>query len=375
MQQTFCAFVVKLISFCFQARLNEALAHVEGTLGNDEQIKPPGHEDIVLLSRLVILLESNNFLDIDTILTSLMETQELSEPPLGVLALTAYSRYLLRVHAYFPEGDVKLGAKFALSSDPLRKGKPTEKEQTCLLLKKFYESRSDAEELLKEDFPENESVAQIIKAGALLRSERFDEAIKIYTRILSSKKEYCVAYNNRGTAWEKLGNYKKAIKDYTNAIEISPHYALAMFNRATAHYDLKNYEEALRDYSDSIKFNPRFADALYNRGNVLLSLNEYSLAIESYKSALEICPNNSDIYYNRGNAYMMMNLEDLALEDWTKALDIDPHNMDAHVHRGNTLFNRQQYQEAIQHYDKLLEAFPDEESFKQFRSMSLQMLK
>ena len=44
------------------------------------------------------------------------------------------------------------------------------------------------------------------------------------------KPDYADAYNNRGIAYDKKGDYDQAISDYNRAIRIKPDYAAAYSN-------------------------------------------------------------------------------------------------------------------------------------------------
>jgi tetratricopeptide (TPR) repeat protein len=44
-----------------------------------------------------------------------------------------------------------------------------------------------------------------------------------------------LAYNNRGTAYNDIGQYQRAIKDYNEAIRLKPNDSLAYKNRGLAY--------------------------------------------------------------------------------------------------------------------------------------------
>ena len=47
------------------------------------------------------------------------------------------------------------------------------------------------------------------------------------TKTYSLDSNSAKAYNNRGVAWDKKGDYDRAISDYSKAIELKPRYAIA----------------------------------------------------------------------------------------------------------------------------------------------------
>jgi tetratricopeptide (TPR) repeat protein len=74
------------------------------------------------------------------------------------------------------------------------------------------------------------------------------------------------AYNNRGNAYYKKGQYEKTISDYNNAIEINPRFAEAYNNRAFVYFYKRDYEKAWDDVYKALnlgyKVHPGFLNAL-----------------------------------------------------------------------------------------------------------------
>jgi len=60
------------------------------------------------------------------------------------------------------------------------------------------------------------------------------------------------AYNNRGNAYYRLGEYDKAITDYTKAIDIDPNDAKAYYNRGNAYSIQSKDVEAINDFEKTI---------------------------------------------------------------------------------------------------------------------------
>ena len=128
--------------------------------------------------------------------------------------------------------------------------------------------------------------------------------ITLYDHTLKVTDNNCLIYNNRGNAYNGLGNYRQAIEDYDRAIEIKPDYAEAYYNRGIVYVPLGNYRQAIEDYSRAIEINPGYADAYYNRGNAYNGLGNYRQAIEDFSRAIEIKPDSVAAYNNRALVYL-----------------------------------------------------------------------
>ena len=59
--------------------------------------------------------------------------------------------------------------------------------------------------------------------------------------------QLALAYNDRGSVYDSLGEYQRAIQDYDQAIRLEPQDALAYANRALAYTDLGKAMEAQQD--------------------------------------------------------------------------------------------------------------------------------
>ena len=161
----------------------------------------------------------------------------------------------------------------------------------------------------------------------------YKQAIEDLNRAIEIKPSYADAYNNRGIAYKGLGNYKQAIEDLNRAIEIKPSYAQAYYNRGNAYSGLGNYRQAIEDYSRVIEIKPSYADAYNNRGNAYSGLGNYRQAIEDYGRAIEIKPSYAQAYYNRGNAYSGLGNYHQAIEDYSRAIKINPGYAEAYRNR------------------------------------------
>jgi len=56
-----------------------------------------------------------------------------------------------------------------------------------------------------------------------------------------------VTYNNRGTTYEKKGQYDQAVSDFNKTLEINLKFALAYYNRGRSYYFKKEYDKSWKD--------------------------------------------------------------------------------------------------------------------------------
>ena len=115
-------------------------------------------------------------------------------------------------------------------------------------------------------------------------------SIADYDKAIELAPDSADAYNNRGDAYDEMGEYGKAIADYSRAIELEPCYAAAYFNRAYAYGELDDYNKAIADYSKAIELNPTDAQAYYNRGLDYYNYNqgEVQKAVDDLEKCIEL---------------------------------------------------------------------------------------
>lgn len=78
----------------------------------------------------------------------------------------------------------------------------------------------------------------LYRAAAYLYQRDYGQAVKDYDRAIEINPQDAGAYNNRGLAFDNLGEHRKAIEDFNRAIEIAPQEAMIYSNRGIAYYNL-----------------------------------------------------------------------------------------------------------------------------------------
>ena len=74
-----------------------------------------------------------------------------------------------------------------------------------------------------------------------------EAAIKDCSEAIKCDPELADAWNNRGNAYNRTGEYAKALADYDQSIKLKPDKAVYYNNRAAAHFLLKQYVPAKAD--------------------------------------------------------------------------------------------------------------------------------
>ena len=210
---------------------------------------------------------------------------------------------------------------------------------------RIYESTGDTSLLLEGD--------------RFLQSERYDEAVDIYTKAIELKPNCLEAWYNRGIALVELGRYQDAIDSLKHTLQLNPDYYEAWYNRGVALSNLNCYQEAIDSYNRALEIKPDYHEAWNNRGFVLVELGRYQDAIDSLEHTLQLNPDYYEAWYSRGVALSNLNCYQEAIDSYNGALEIKPDYHEAWNNRGISLVGLRRYEEAVDSYESALKFKPD----------------
>ena len=187
----------------------------------------------------------------------------------------------------------------------------------------------------------------------------FIQAVSDYNEAIARDPNSANAYNNRGVTCGKQGNSVQAISDYSKAIAINPNYANAYNNRGVTHYNQGNFIQSISDHTKAIKIDPNHFEAYNNRGVTYGRQNNLIQAVSDYTKAIRINPIYANSYYNRGLIYYQQGDFIKAVSDYDKAIRINPNYANAYTNRGSIYYQQGKLLEAISDYNKAIEIIPN----------------
>jgi len=128
---------------------------------------------------------------------------------------------------------------------------------------------------------------------AYMKLNRYDEAIDDFERVKQILPDLKGLYSNLGVAWYYKKEYSKAIENYDKEISQSPDNHFAYFNRAICRAELKDYENSLQDIIKTLEFSPDFYLALCLKGDLHGNLNQLEKAKIAYEQAILVDPDQA----------------------------------------------------------------------------------
>ena len=92
---------------------------------------------------------------------------------------------------------------------------------------------------------------------------RNKDAVKAYQRAIELKPDHYFAYNNLGTSYHRLGEFKQAINSDESAVRIKSDYSIVIFGLGVAYLELKDKDAALEQHKRLSSIDLGLADKLY----------------------------------------------------------------------------------------------------------------
>ncbi|MCX5808970.1 MAG: tetratricopeptide repeat protein [Proteobacteria bacterium] len=175
------------------------------------------------------------------------------------------------------------------------------------------------------------------KASALWQDGKYTDpkkAIEYLNNAIRLKPDYARAYNNRGIAYNNLGQYQQAVEDFSTAIRLKPDDADVYSNRGIAYNNLGQHRQTIQDCNQAIRLKPDCANAYVSRGRAYAELGQHQKAIEDCNQAIRLKPDYANAYGNRGAAYAELGQHQKAIEDFNEAIRLKPNFAEAYSNRG-----------------------------------------
>jgi tetratricopeptide (TPR) repeat protein len=174
---------------------------------------------------------------------------------------------------------------------------------------------------------------------AVCESVSGQTSIDACTRLIASKQfngaPLATIFNNRGEAYDLMGEDEKAFADFSEALRLNPNFAAAFDNRAELYRWKGDYERGIADYNSAIRLdpaNPAFWNGrCWMRATMKRDLPE---ALTDCDEALKRLPNSANALDSRALTYLQAGRLDEALADYNAALAQQPNKPHSLYGRG-----------------------------------------
>ena len=122
----------------------------------------------------------------------------------------------------------------------------------------------------------------------LKRQNKYDEAIKMFDKVIEIKPDFWQAYNDRGNCYRDKGNLDQAISSFTQSLQINPKSSLSYFNRGIAFCVNQQFDQGVSDFTKVIEMDAKDREAYYQRACAYFYLKEYDKSWQDVNKAREL---------------------------------------------------------------------------------------
>ncbi len=199
-----------------------------------------------------------------------------------------------------------------------------------------------------------------LRGNVALEEGRNEEAIRLYDEAIAKNPKLKDAYNNKGVAFYREGKFQEAIDVYTEVLSnVDADYIDAKRNRVNASMGVKNFEMALEDlaFLGEVYPDSSFVDML--RGLVQTELKDYLEANLSFSWAYKKDPTNVEPLANIANMFFYMGRNDVSRKYLDSAENLDPTLSSIYNTRSMIAAREGEYEEALTFANKAIELDPD----------------
>ena len=174
-----------------------------------------------------------------------------------------------------------------------------------------------------------------------------------YESLLQASPRLAPAYNNLGSLYVRLREYKKAAAVLEKGLKIDPKMVSAFALLGIARYEMGDYAGARRSLEAALRANPKDDNVELFLANDLIKFDELNLAADHLRQLSQRQPRNQEIWYLLGKVHMKLSEQALS-----KLNEIDPNSVWSHEISGEVMESMKNYDGALLEYKKAVEMAP-----------------
>lgn len=190
-----------------------------------------------------------------------------------------------------------------------------------------------------------------------LKLKHADNPLHIHRRVRRLDRQGLLAatYQNRGLAFDGVGQHKEALQNHSKAIGLDPNAAALLSNRSGTYIELGRLPDALSDLKKAVELDRQLPSTWSNLGGVYHRLKHFDDAVSAYDTAIRLDSAFAEAYGNRAITYRMMGRISKAIADDTEAIRLDPGFAKAYYNRAICYEELGKLDEAVVDLSKAIE--------------------
>lgn len=193
----------------------------------------------------------------------------------------------------------------------------------------------------------------------LMQTGRDALAVRLIRQAIEVNGNEPAFHNNLGNALQRLGEFKDAVDAYETALRLEPGRCETLYNLASALLAMGRLEDAAAAYGKALALKPDYVEAHYQLAIVRQRQGRLEEAVASYREALRHRASYGPAQYGLGTALQAQNKLDEAAEAYRAALALMPDCAEACSNLGSIFAAQGEPDAALAHFDRALAINPD----------------
>lgn len=185
------------------------------------------------------------------------------------------------------------------------------------------------------------------RSGCLEQSDRFDEAVALWTTVLQESPENANAHDALGDLHSRKGDLVRAADHYKRAAALNPENAEPQANLANTLLQLKKVDEAIVAFRAALKIAPHVTPMRTRLASILLQQGKPAEAAAEFQVVLRYAQDDPKAHYDLGVALLQANRAGEAVTAFREAIRLAPDHGDALINLGIALIGLGQTQEGL----------------------------
>lgn len=159
-------------------------------------------------------------------------------------------------------------------------------------------------------------------------------------------------YQNRGVAYQDLGNTDRALLDFNKCIELVPENPAFLENRGLVYVEKELFDVAFLDFDKAVELDKKSARSYVNRAYAARQMGDYEQAVRDYSQALRLREDYAQALLGRGYSWLEWEQPRTARRDFEALLSNGVFKASGEVGIGDVEYSLGNYDQALMHYMK-----------------------
>jgi len=190
-------------------------------------------------------------------------------------------------------------------------------------------------------------------ATVSMRTGRLEDATKLLKQAVELRPKFASAWTDLSIVLQVQEQFDEAIHCAMSAVQIVPSQPHALLVLGESYFKHGDNEQAIATYRKGLRYDPNHVPLLSSLGNALRTAGRQHEAIKCYESSISIHPPLGEAYYSLANlkTYRFRDEQVAAMEKLAvdKSVKVES-RINFHFALGKAFEDREKYDRAIQHY-------------------------